>query len=604
MILDKGINFRSISTVALILAFIFFLTALVGVWAAYDRGIAWCRFGMIAGGLIVGLGAAWAGRRGGERALGVIGLACAVLAAVIGTYFLLTYDWTTTRYVKFSVLQQIGLWVQAHRPAIYVSQDLKPNLIAGGLVLALPLGIGGVAWAWRRRYRRAAVIGALALFLALVALVLTAARGAWFAFSAATVTAGYLEWRRILARWRSLRRLGDVLLVGGLLVAVVGFSAALAWPDLEQWLDTLPRGRTAISRIKFWRDSLTIIGDYPFTGSGLGSTEMVHASYTRLLHVRFIEQHVHNLLLQIAVEQGLPGLAAFLGLLGVGIWALVGLYRWRECGGALRWAGTAAVIALHLQGIGEAGNYHSPMALIGFLPLGFVLGCARRREVQDRVPAAPPSLPPHCLPSLLPRCLLSLPPRCLLSLPPRWGGWRGGHRWASTSAGVAAILALAVLLLPGPRAAFRANLGAVAQTQAELSVYRWPQWPVQDAVRRSPDVNLAPASAHYRAALALDPANVTANRRLGQIELSLGQYQAARRHLEAAYAAAPSQRATRQLLGESYALAGEIERAAALWRTIDVSQGQLRLRQWWYDHIGELQQGARLAEAVAGSTAE
>jgi len=137
-----------------------------------------------------------------------------------------------------------------------------------------------------------------------------------------------------------------------------------------------------------------------------------------------------------------------------------------------------------------------------------------------------------------------------------------------------------------------------------LSVYRWPQWPVQDAVRRSPDVNLAPAIAHYRAALALDPANVTANRRLGQIELSLGQYQAARRHLEAAYAAAPSQRATRQLLGESYALAGEIERAAALWQTIDVSQGQLRLRQRWYDHIGELQQGARLARAVAGSTAE
>ena len=156
----------------------------------------------------------------------------------------------------------------------------------------------------------------------------------------------------------------------------------------------------------------------------------------------------------------------------------------------------------------------------------------------------------------------------------------------------------------GPWAAFQANLGAAAQTQAELSVYRWPQWPIQDAVRRSPDVNLAPAIAHYRAALALDPANVTANRRLGQIELSLGQYPAARRHLEAAYAAAPHQRATRQLLGESYALEGDTERAAALWRTVDVSQGQLKLRQRWYDQIGELQQGARLARAVACSTAE
>ncbi len=572
MIPDKRINSRSISTVALILTFIFFLTALVGVWAAYDRGIAWRRFGMIAGGLVVGIGAAWAGRRGGERALGAISLACAVLAAAIGTYFLLTYDWTTTRQVKFSVLQQIGLWVQSHRPGIYVSKDLNPNLIAGGLMLSLPLGMGGVAWAWTRRHRQAAVIGASALFLALVALVLTASRGAWLAFSAGMLTAGYLEWRTNLARYPSLRRLGDVLLVGGLLVALVGFGMALAWPDLEHWLDTLPRGRTVISRIGFWRESLTMVGDYPFTGSGLGSTEMVYSSYVRLLHVGFIDQHVHNLLLQIAVEQGLPGLAPFLGLLGAVIWELVGLYHRRECGGGLRWAATAAVIALLLQGIGEAGNYNGPMALIGFLPLGFVLGCARRREVKDQVTGS----------------------LAFIRHP----------RWVSIGGGVAVIVALAALLLPGPRAAFRANLGAVAQTQAELSVYRWPEWPIQDAVRRSSDANLAPAIAHYRAALALAPANVAANRRLGQIELSLGQYQAARRHLEAAYAAAPNQRATRQLLGESYALAGEIERAAALWRSIDVSQGQLKLRQRWYDYIGELQQGARLARAIVCSTTE
>src|SRR5439155_1556325 len=84
---------------------------------------------------------------------------------------------------------------------------------------------------------------------------------------------------------------------------------------------------------------------------------------------------------------------------------------------------------------------------------------------------------------------------------------------------------------------------------------------------------LAPAIAHYRAALALDPANVTANRRLGQIELSRDEQQAAREHLGAAYAAAPGERATRQLLGESYAIAPDVDRAAALWRALDVSQG-------------------------------
>ena len=51
MILDKGINFRSISTVALILTFAFLLTALVGVWAAYDRDDpCWpCQWGTVTG---------------------------------------------------------------------------------------------------------------------------------------------------------------------------------------------------------------------------------------------------------------------------------------------------------------------------------------------------------------------------------------------------------------------------------------------------------------------------------------------------------------------------------------------------------------------------
>jgi tetratricopeptide (TPR) repeat protein len=299
---------------------------------------------------------------------------------------------------------------------------------------------------------------------------------------------------------------------------------------------------------------------------------MVYSSYVLLVHVGFIDSHVHNLFLQIAVEQGLPGLAAFLGLLGVVIWRLVGLYRRREPGGALRLAPTAALVALLVQGIGEAGNYTSRMVLIGFLPFGFALGLAPSREIRDQESAS-----------------LAFMHRT---------------RWASAIWRLAVILALAGLLLPDVQAAFQANLGAVAQTRAELSVYRWPEWPIQDAVRRSPDVSLAPAIAHYQAALALAPANAAANRRLGQIELSLGQYQAARRHLEAAYAAAPGQRAVRQLLGESYAIEGEIERAVALWRTVDVSQGQLALRQWWYDHVGEPQRGAWMAEAAARSATQ
>ncbi len=563
-----------VSTLAAIFTLTFLLTSLVGVWAAYNRDVAWRHFGMIAAGLVLAIGTTWAGRRGGERVLGAIGLGCAVLAAAIGVYFMLTYDWTANRSVKFPALQQAGLWIQTHRPAMQASEDINPNVPGGGLALTLPLGVGGVAWAWTRRHWRGVVVGALALLLALIALTLTASRGAWLGFGAGMLTAGYLEWRTNSARWPLFRRLGDVLLVAVLLVVLAGFGTALAWPGMDRWLGTVtvPIGATAMARARLWRDALALVGDYPFTGSGLGSTIMVYSSYVLLVHVGFIDSHVHNLFLQIAVEQGLPGLAAFLGLLGVVIWRLVGLYRRGEPGGTLRLASTAALVALLVQGIGEAGNYTSRMVLIGFLPFGFALGLAPPREIRDQESAP-------------------------LAFVHR-------DRWTSVIWRLAVILALAGLLLPDVQAAFQANLGAVAQTRAELSVYRWPEWPIQDAVRRSPDVNLAPAIAHYQAALVLAPANAAANRRLGQIELSLGQYQAARRHLEAAYAAAPGQRAVRQLLGESYAVEGEIERAAALWRTVDVSQGQLELRQWWYNHVGEPQRADWVAEAAACSTAE
>ena len=41
---------------------------------------------------------------------------------------------------------------------------------------------------------------------------------------------------------------------------------------------------------------------------------------------------------------------------------------------------------------------------------------------------------------------------------------------------------------------------------------------------------------------------------------------------------APGQRATRQLLGEGTAIAGDVTQASALWRTVDVSRQQLVLR--------------------------
>jgi hypothetical protein len=76
----------------------------------------------------------------------------------------------------------------------------------------------------------------------------------------------------------------------------------------------VPRAGRRLSRIALWRDSLPLIQDYFFTGSGLGATAMIYATYAYLLHVPYL-YHAHNLYVQIALEQGVPALLAWLGLM-------------------------------------------------------------------------------------------------------------------------------------------------------------------------------------------------------------------------------------------------------------------------------------------------
>ena len=77
----------------LLFAAAFLLTALLGVWAAYDRGVAWERFWLLAAGLGVALRSLTRSALGGAGLARRLGGLRACWAAAIGAYFLLTYDW-------------------------------------------------------------------------------------------------------------------------------------------------------------------------------------------------------------------------------------------------------------------------------------------------------------------------------------------------------------------------------------------------------------------------------------------------------------------------------------------------------------------------------
>ena len=146
------------------------------------------------------------------------------------------------------------------------------------------------------------------------------------------------------------------------------------------------------------------------------------------------------------------------------------------------------------------------------------------------------------------------------------------------------------------RSTAHANLAAVRQSQAELSIYDWPEWVLQDEVRRAMD--MSPSIAGFEQALALNPRNASANRRLGQIELSLAEYEDALAHLETAYAIESWSSTTRQLLGEALIVNGQVEAGAGLWQDVNSGQNQLEARAFWYGYIGDTEREAAVRQAM------
>jgi tetratricopeptide (TPR) repeat protein len=472
------------------------------------------------------------------------------LPAVIAIYFLLTNDWSY-RIGKLSWMDSALRWFAAWQLTL-PSLQLNSNVVGGIIAAFMPMQVSAL---FEGRERNRVWLAVLLVGLSAFGLFLSESRGAWLALA---ITAGvWGAWElfsRLTSQWAINRRQARVVQIATLTIVSLVCVLILALTPLGNRLLGL---RT--DRLTVWRNSLDLASDYPFTGLGLGNFEMAYSSYVLLVQVPHTA-HAHNLFLDIWLEQGLLGLLAFGALVLNAIWIHKSISRWRL-------AALASLTVILLHGLVDDAFYgYGGWAIpLLFLPLAVLTDPVVLSVTMTR--AEPPAI---------------------------------RVRPATMFYSAAVILVGGSFFLPGVRAAFQANLGAVAQTQAELSVFHWPEWPFQDAVRRSPQVNLAPAIAHYQAALALDPANVTANRRSGQIELSFQQYDAARRHLLAAYAVAPHQRATRQLVGECYAIAGDVEQAAVLWKTIDVGQQQLQLREWWYTYsLKDQERAARVAQAAA-----
>lgn len=407
----------------------------------------------------------------------------------------------------------------------------------------------------------------IALSCIISGLLLTGSRGAWVALAGAAglglVRSG--SWRlgrRLLHNARVAWMMGVAAVVLAALTGLGLYGAGLTRPT---WLNSVPGGSSASQYADVFQNAFYQAQDYFFTGVGPRAFQMVYSTYSLLIHVGFIPD-AHHLYLQVWLEQGLLGVGALLWMAGVALWLMA------SGGRARPWHARAAgwgIVVMLLHGLTDAPlyAYESWSVLFLFVPFGLF--------APDQTASA-------------------LECSSTLSRPPEAGKHKILRimRWSF----VGMILGAAVLWHREVVSLVLSNLGAVEQTQIVLGQYSWPEWPVQDEVRRQADLSRPVRT--FQQALAWNPHNATANRRLGMIALAEGEYPAALACLEAAYASTPGDNATRQLLGEAYIVNGQVDEGVVLWAGVNNDQGQLDIRAWWYRHVGDVERAAWVEEAV------
>lgn len=533
--------FTPLSALVLTSMALFGLTLLIGLWAAYDLGAALLRFSAVGGGLGLMAALAWLGRYHAKTILGFAGVGCAFWGAGLSVAYALRFN-------------------------------TNSGAVASGLLALLPLAGVGVWWQWQRRQAVLVWFGSVALMIGAIVFLATVERTAWIGFAVGVAGAGYLywRWRPTTVAYGALCPICDGLLVLGIGSGILLYLLLLLTPT---WDD--PLGRTAIGgellqRLGLWRESLALSRDYYFTGSGLGMTALVYSTYVLAIHDPYW-YHAHNLYLQIALEQGLPGLFAFLMLSGLTL--TTALKGYRKSGGDERWfwlAAITALLAILTYGLLDAELYATATVATLFLSFGFVLAL-HWAQVNQQSKA----------------------------------GWVGqaalpAMRRTTIVVGLMPILALALLCSgPGAGEKFYTNLGVLSQTKAELHQYHWPTWPIQDEMRRKKVVDLATTTVYYQTVLQINPFNATVHARLGQIALSQGNYPVALAHLKEAYRVAPTRDSIRRLLGEVYAVTGDVQQAAMLWRSVHLEYSQVKDRLWWYGYLKANQEVQWIQQALA-----
>lgn len=265
--------------------------------------------------------------------LALLGLAIA-LAGLIGT------DWAQSKIISASfIYDRLPRFIQGIPRSI--AGGFARNGIGGTLTFTIPLlGALALARTWAKHSQERDSISSMtgtrqsnsasmntgrmlrsyiyiviaALALSLITLALTQSRGGIL---------GTMIGLLALIVWRK-PRIGLGILVAGLLI----LFALVSFGRVGLIANSIADG-TLASRLEVWQRGWLMVQDFPFTGIGIGTYNVVaHTLYPFFIAAPDeVVPHAHNQFLEVAVDLGIPGLMTYVGLLAAFAYGAVRAYR-------------------------------------------------------------------------------------------------------------------------------------------------------------------------------------------------------------------------------------------------------------------------------------
>ncbi len=303
----------------------------VSLFISDDRSLSWPRFYLI----VLGIAFFFAVVNGvrTRRQLWWVSSLLLALAGGLCLLSLIGTDWFSEKVFKAPVLYAYWPRLFYEGPSMPGHGAFHPNIVGGTLALFIPLALSLYfsPSPHQRGWLRNLVVRMPLAFLILVLLfvvILTQSRGAWLGLAVGL-------WVMVVARYPRLW--WEVPIIVGLVLLA---GRAWAVPHARELFLGLDSTGTSLRRLAVWGRALVLIRGAPLTGVGLNLFPAIIEARYPLPGPEVAPSHAHNLLLQVGVDLGLPGMIAYLILL------VICLVRVSQAVSAFRTRQNASMVAL------------------------------------------------------------------------------------------------------------------------------------------------------------------------------------------------------------------------------------------------------------------